>query len=166
VKLIPASAFYPQRTSRKRPVADIRRQCDVDLMRGISAITLMAVCGGCSTVTALPAQPAAEVPVQIFTGGDDGLTHRLVDAIRSEFTRSARFTLASSDGPDALVVTIPTHVDWKEVGGKTQVTYQLQLQRAGRDLGKSSGECWDDELTVCAQKVLRAATVAVAHNAR
>ena len=123
---------------------------------------MFAVCGGCSTVPAPSvARSNAAVPVEVFTGGDDGLTQRLADAIRSEFGRSARFTLALAPTSDLLRVTIPTNVGWKGVRGKTRVTYQLRLERAGRTVAESGGVCSEQDLRVCAKKVLEAATSAV-----
>ena len=131
-------------------------------MRTAFSLMLMAICGGCSTV--LPhnvAQATKPTSVEIFTGGDDGLTQRLAEAIRSEFKQSGRFTLGVPSSADTLRVTIPTHVGWQDVGGGTRVTYQLRLDRGGRKLVESGGTCWEKELHVCARTVVKAATLAV-----
>ena len=103
------------------------------------------------------ASPTNPIPVQIVTGGDDGFTQRLADAARGKFEKSAAFTLAPASATNALIVTIPTHVEWQEVGRKTRISYKLRLERAGRVLEESGGACWENELHVCAESILVAA---------
>ena len=97
------------------------------------------------------------VPVEVVTGGDDGLTQRLADAIRIELESSAAFTLAPASASNPLIVTIPTHVGWEDVGSRTQVMYELRLDRGGKNLSNTGGKCWEHELRVCALSVVEAA---------
>jgi hypothetical protein len=124
------------------------------------AIVILALCSGCSTVVA-PSVANDVVPVEVLTGGDDGLTQRLADAICSEFERSAHFTLIPAAGSETLRITIPTHVDWEQVSGRTRVTFRLKLERGGRNLRANGGRCWEEDLRECAHQVLGAATLAV-----
>jgi hypothetical protein len=127
-------------------------------MRSIIPIFLLLGCGSC---VATIAHPEGAVPVQIVTGGDDGLTQRLAGAVREEFRQSAQFTLAMSPTPDSLIVTIPSHVRWEKVGDRTRVTYAVRLQTGARMLGESGGVCWEDDLRTCAQNIVAEASHAI-----
>ena len=127
-------------------------------MKTAFSLMLFATLSGCATgVGSSAAYSSNPVPVEIVTGGDDGLTQRLVDAVRGEFGKSSAFTFAPASATNALIVTIPTHVGWNDVGKKTRVTYQLRLERAGRVLEESAGACWEDQLRVCAETIVNAA---------
>jgi hypothetical protein len=43
------------------------------------------------------------------------------------FNSSPDFELSSGDRPGSLVVTIPTNVDWKEIGKRTRVMYKVEF---------------------------------------
>ena len=132
-------------------------------MKTIPGVMISIACCGCSTLTASsPSHPADATRVEVSTGGDDGLTHRLADAVRDEFKQSPLFVLAPAPTPGSLRVTIPTHVGWEQVGSRTRVTYQLRLDRGDRNFGESNGVCWEDELRTCARQVLKKATSAIA----
>ena len=132
-----------------------------------SAAALLFIClSGCSTSRDHHPQHATNVPrtaVELWTGGDDGLTQRLAVAVREEFRTSDRFSLAEVGGtPEALKVIIPTHVAWRDVGNRTRVTYRLELERQGRRWVVKAGNCWETDLAHCAQQLVR--TVAAARN--
>ena len=127
-------------------------------MRTILALTVLASCFGCSTVsTLIVANPGNVVPVSIFTGGDDGLTQRLAAAIEIEFFCSSQFARASGLSDNPLRVTIPTNVEWDKIGGSTRVKYQLRLERRGRKIVYNRGICLEREIQVCARQVVNAA---------
>src|SRR5947209_11105206 len=66
-------------------------------------------------------------PVEVWCSGDDGLTIRLRDAIESAFESSAVFRLNKSKKPRALVVTIPSNVEWEQVGQRNRVLYTVKF---------------------------------------
>lgn len=139
-------------------VADLQGARQRWRMRSIIPFFLLLGCGSCFATIA---HPKGAVPVQIVTGGDDGLTQRLADAVREEFRHSAQFTLAMSPTPDSLIVTIPSHVRWEKVGDRTRVTYALTLQTGARRLGASGGVCWEDDLRTCARSIVAESTYAI-----
>jgi hypothetical protein len=99
--------------------------------------------------------------VEVWRGGDDALTVRLADAIEDKFRRSPDFTLSSGRKPHTLVVTIPTNVDWKQVGDRTRVLYTINFSSdTVPNLGSSSGACWADTLAECAADVVKHAKAA------
>jgi hypothetical protein len=159
---IPTTRSGSKAKVRLPPVAGINRDCEAPVMKLALSAILVALCGGCSTARVHSGVSAIEpVPVEVISGGDDGLTQRLADAIRSEFRQSARFTLPLPAGPDALRVTIPTHVGWEKVGGSTRVTYRLRLERGGHKLAESGGFCPEENLRFCARTVVAAAERAI-----
>ena len=128
-------------------------------MKVAAALLLSITSAACSTAgndTLAVSHDA--VPVAVSTGGDDGLTQRLADAVRSGFEHSARFKLSPAGTPNVLKATIPTHVGWKEINGRTRVSYQLRLERGDRHLGDSSGVCWENDLGACAAQMVEAAS--------
>lgn len=156
VKLRTLSVRFP-------PTADISDVRQAPCMRTPFAVMMVVACVGCVTAPD-PAKFAGDrIPVEVWTGGDDGLTLRLADAVRSEFKQSARYTEAASSTANALRVTIPTHVRSDDVDGRARVTYSVRFDRAERRIGETNGTCWSDELNACARLVLEQATHAANH---
>jgi len=80
--------------------------------------------------------------VEFWHVGDDGLSQRLAERVESEFDRSPNFAIGSGKKPGTLVVTIPTNVEWKLVGKRTQVFYNIEFATADDEtISKSSGSC-------------------------
>jgi len=104
------------------------------------------------------AGPANRTPVEVWTGGDDGLTQRLRVAIENKFKSSSNFVLSSGKKAGTLIVTIPTHVAWTTEGVRTHLRYAVEFSSSdGSALGRSSGSCWEDNLAECAAQIYRAA---------
>jgi hypothetical protein len=97
---------------------------------------------------------ASGKPVEVWGGSDDGLTIRLKDALKDAL-RSPEFHLSSGNKPGTLVITLPSNVGWKQVGGRTQVLYTAEFASDGKNLGGSQGSCWDDALAKCAAQIVR-----------
>jgi hypothetical protein len=124
---------------------------------GAAAIVSLGVLACASS-----AAPAKPTPVEVWCGGDDGLTSRLRDAVEGAFKSSPDFTLSWGKKSGTLVVTIPTNVAWEQVGKRTRVLYNVGCTSAeDQKLGSSTGKCWDDDLSNCATQILKdAKTVA------
>lgn len=99
--------------------------------------------------------------VEVWCGGDDGLTIRLRDVLENVFEASSDFVLSWGNKPGTLIVTIPTHVGWKEDGKRTRVFYNVVFTTVDdRPLGSYKGSCWDDAMKKCAYKIVKDAKVA------
>ena len=98
--------------------------------------------------------------VEVWGGGDDALTVRFRDALKDAFRSSADFHLSSGEKPGTLVITLPSNVGWKQVGGRTQVLYTADFASEGQNLGGSKGSCWDDALAKCAAQIVKDAKIA------
>ncbi|MCX6624521.1 MAG: hypothetical protein NTY38_26370 [Acidobacteria bacterium] len=95
-------------------------------------------------------------PVEVWVGGDDGLTQRLGVALESAFDKSHDFTPSHGKRPGTLIVSVPTNVDWKEFGNRTQVRFTIDFKTADDvSIGRSEGRCWEDAIAKCAAQVLR-----------
>ncbi len=105
-------------------------------------------------------EPASGKPVEVWGGADDGLTIRLRDALKDAVRSSADFYLSSGEKPGTLVITLPSNVEWKQVGGRTQVLYTAEFASDGQNLGGSTGSCWDDALAKCAAQIVKDAKIA------
>jgi hypothetical protein len=110
---------------------------------------------------------SAQVPptlVEVWCVGDDALTHGLRDALENAFKSSADFQLSSGKKPGTLVVTIPTNVVWKQAkqaDKRTKVLYRVEFASADdKTISRSTGSCWDDALTKCADRIVKEARTA------
>lgn len=111
---------------------------------------------GFLSVTASAATP---VPVEVWRGGDDGLTSSLADAVEKAFNSSSDFALSTGKKRGTIVVTIPTNVDWTKTFGRVKVIYRVTFDSAdGKRLGARSGSCWESALQKCARQIVREAT--------
>jgi hypothetical protein len=94
------------------------------------------------------------VPVELWVRGDDGLTQRFADAIRSAISESKNFSRADVN-EGALVMTIPTHVYWSEVQDKINFgVVVIMTDRHRKYLGAGTGSCWESDMKPCAERVL------------
>ena len=121
--------------------------------------TFLALIGlGIIGTCALYGAPAESTLVEVWTGGDDGLTQQLRDAVERKFKSSSDFVPSGGKKPGTLIVTIPTHVAWTQHGTRTHVRYRVEFPSSdGVEFGKSSGSCWDDNFSVCAAQIYRGA---------
>lgn len=125
------------------------------LLTPLTAALLIAVACGSRSVFASP------IPVEVWRGGDDGLTIKLVEALKIAVRASPDFTLSTGERPGSLIVTIPTNVHWKQVDGRIQVLYKVEFTSTdGRKLGNGAGSCWDSALSNCAAHILADAKIA------
>jgi hypothetical protein len=93
--------------------------------------------------------------VELWVSGDDGLTQRLADALDKELKTSSDFSMSSGKKPGTLVITIPTHVQWKDIGKRTQVFYTVEFSSiSDQIIGASTGSCWDGEFKKCADQIM------------
>jgi hypothetical protein len=96
--------------------------------------------------------------VEVWCGGDDGLTTKLCDRLENGFKSSPDFHLSVGKKPGTLIVTIPSNVGWKLVDGRTQVLYTTEFATVdNQQLGSRVGSCWDDALSECANEIVKAA---------
>lgn len=93
-------------------------------------------------------------PVAVHTGGDDGLTQRLAEAVREEFRRTPGYRLDHTS--TRMTVTIPTHVDWRRILGRTRVSYVADFRSGDRE-SHMRGSCWEGRLSACARSIVRQA---------
>ncbi len=123
------------------------------ISKSIIAMTLLAL-AACAT-----ASPSAHTTlVEVWRGGDDGLTSRFADAIEEAFQRAPEFSLSSGKVPGTLVVTIPTSLGWTQVGERTEVTYVVEFSRVPNETLRSSrGSCLENRLQDCVAQVLEEA---------
>lgn len=110
-------------------------------------------------LASLAAHAKVEMPqktlVEVWCGGDDGLTERLCDSIELQFKSSPYFQMSAGKKPGTLIVSIPTNVMWKEKKGRVEVFYTVQFSLSdGKLIGASKGTCWEDDLNRCAGRVL------------
>jgi len=98
--------------------------------------------------------------VEFWHTGDDGLSERLADQVERALARSPDFTISTGRKLGTLIVTIPTNVEWKQIGERPQLRYQVEFASANSGTqGKTAGSCWDN-LSECAYQIVKATKVA------
>lgn len=122
----------------------------------------LVLIAGCATA---PPSVHARTAVEIWRGGDDGLTLHFFEALEARFAKSAQFFLVQGAEPSALIVTIESNLHWKNEGGRLKASYRVsftdsRLQR----LGGVQGECWEDDFDRCADSVVGEASRTLARN--
>jgi hypothetical protein len=100
--------------------------------------------------------PVAVEPVWIWTGGDDGLTQRVREAVAAELFLDRRFAPAVGGGdPAPFRLGIPTHVDWRETPAGTRVTVTYNFTVRGLESGPFTVSCFETRLSVRARRIAR-----------
>ena len=108
------------------------------------------------TACSKPPLLANSTPVEVWRGGDDGLTARFADALEAAFRQAPEFSPNIGKIPGTLIVTIPTNLIWRRVANRTEVTYSVEFTDVtSQSLGTSRGICMEDQLQNCAARVLK-----------
>lgn len=139
------------------------RSDDTDMLirQRLATLTIAAAAIAACAASSLRASP---VPIEIWRGGDDGLTVRLRDAIEAAFRAAEDFSLSSGNSPGTLIVTVPSNVAWRRIGERAEIVYLVRFSDgASRSLGTRTGTCGEDQLRECAAQVLAGARVAAAN---
>src|SRR5262250_1671055 len=98
--------------------------------------------------------------VEVWHLGDFAISRGLFLKTENAFKRSSEFTLSSGGIVGTLVVTIPTHIDWRRVGTRIRVLYIVEFSSAeGSNLDVRKGACWKDGLDKCAAKIVEDAKI-------
>lgn len=92
--------------------------------------------------------------VEVKAGGDDGLTQRLADQVRKTFAGSPGYT--ATPAAKRLLITIPTHVQWRVIQGDTKITYRVEIASDSKRI-RRFGFCREADMAVCANQILKAA---------
>src|SRR5215472_11030035 len=103
----------------------------------------------------MEAGSAKPMLVQVWCGGDDGLTLRLRDAVENAF--KSILCVRTEQRKEARNINRDHHTNviWKQVGTRTQVLYAVEfISINSQTLGTGAGSCWDDALAKCATKSL------------
>jgi hypothetical protein len=129
----------------------------MNFLRIVLLTIAMAVVWAATDCVAAPTSPTQ---VTVWTGGDDGLTLKLSEAINTAFKESPLFVLDKSDSASAMSVAITTNVAWKRIGRRTKVTANIQIAKRTPDapLVTATVTCWEDDLGGCARTVIKLAT--------
>jgi hypothetical protein len=105
------------------------------------------------TLAVLVASPAfASTPVEVWKGGDDGLTNRAFDALEKAFEDAKDFSLARS-GEGVVKVEITNHL---RSDGALHATAPYAISRAGAAPLVGEATCTETTLPVCADTILSA----------
>ena len=107
----------------------------------------------CLFLAVLVASPAlAATPVELWKGGDDGLTNRAFADLEKAFGNAKEFSLARP-GEAAVKVEITNHLRADAV---LRVTAPYQISRAGAAPIIGEATCTEATLPVCADKIVSA----------
>jgi hypothetical protein len=102
------------------------------------------------------------VPVEMWRTGDDALTQWFWRDVVSAFDKTDSFTHYGSHNDETLVVTLTENVDWKIFDGKQMIEYVIKFEYRSSTL-LTRGQCWEDRLSDCTNKVIGDAIDFVTH---
>ena len=123
----------------------------------------IAVAGLTTTTRGAASSSTRSIPVEVWRGGDDRLTQAFASSLEAAFRASSSFVLSRGKQPGTLIVTITTGMRWQEVTGRRLATYSIEFTDVNsKPLGASSGRCLEQALSLCAEQVLKDASVATA----
>lgn len=95
-------------------------------------------------------------PVEVWCGGDDGLTQKVCGAAEQAFKSARDFPLRKAEGTAKYKVIIPSNVDWKKVHGRIQILFTVELQNAdAREVGRFKGSCSESKVRLCGKQILQ-----------
>ena len=102
-----------------------------------------------------------KVPAELRVGGDDGLTQKFAETLRTAIEESTDFATSLSTDGKPLLLTIPTHLYSRPAQGRTNFQYiVIFTDRKSKYLGVSVGTCWEDSMERCALSILSDARIA------
>jgi hypothetical protein len=135
----------------------------VPMTRRIATVVLGVLLSGQLALPSLATDATHQWRVELWIGGDDGLTQRFADALKAELQRSADFTSTKvANTAFDVKMLIPSHVKWaKTERGVTVFPVVIFIGADGRFLEASTPECMEASLNVCAGRVLSDARVAL-----
>lgn len=123
------------------------------MLRG--AVLLFAFLGLASPAGSQAISATTRTVVIVLCSADDGLTQRLCAEVEKSFRKSPEFKVDRSDWAHALMVRIPTNVDWERVQGKVRVHYSVEFLAAENiKLGSGEGSCDEHRLSACARQIV------------
>ena len=96
-------------------------------------------------------------PVEVWCGGDDGLTLKVCDAKEQAFKAAQDLPLRKEEESAKYKVVIATNVDWKKVQGRLQILYTIDLLNTDdNEVGRFKGLCWESKVGACGTQILEA----------
>jgi len=132
--------------------------------RSVVAAIAVAVFGvSCASAPAPRARPLGDTqgrrtPVEVYRGGDDGLTVRFCDAVEVAVKGSVVFSAVTVHTPEAMRLTIETNLRPLESGDDPKSSYVTILETAdGAPIGAFRGNCRPSEFRRCATRVVEKA---------
>ena len=117
--------------------------------RIFAVVASAAFVAGCAT--SLPRS------VQVYSGGDDGLSNHLVEALNKKIATSALTSVESAESA-VLHIFFVSNARWEEVGPDIKVMYTVRFVgpvHARRSM--ISGSCMEKNMEVCADQIIKAA---------
>jgi hypothetical protein len=124
-------------------------------------IAVLVLAAALSAAPAMAGANAKSVPVEIWRGGDDGLSIKLSEAVERGLVASGKFVLSRGKKPGTLLITFPHHVDGVPDGERVSVGYEVTFSAPdNRILGAVKSGCHEDELTVCVDEIVGTAIAA------
>ncbi|GAA0560788.1 hypothetical protein [Rhizomicrobium electricum] len=126
-----------------------------------TSVTILSVTAALFALPAIAGSNSKSVPVEVWRGGDDGLTIKLSEAVERALAASGRFSLSRGKLPGTLLITFPHNVVAKPDRNRLSVEYEATFSTIGnRVLGAVKSGCHEDELVVCVDEIVETATAA------
>lgn len=121
------------------------------MQHALSLVLATLLGSGCTTASAGQQAPT---PVEVWRGGDDGLTSRLVDEVTAQLRASTAFQVAEVAGTGKILITVD-QATASGTEGRVVVRYNATFGTpAGASMGSAKGSCLETDLPDCAKGII------------
>lgn len=103
------------------------------------------------------------ISVEIVRASSDPLSASLETALKQNITHSMDFVLGR-DAKSELELVIAEPLKAKKLANNIQVTYKVNFSSRQKMLNVSSGSCWQEQMSECAEQILRDAKLSLRAN--
>ena len=103
------------------------------------------------------------ISIDINYSGVDALTKSLEDSLRTKISHSREFVINSNQRSE-LQLLIAEDVKLKKVASHNQVSYKVNFISRQKITSVSTGSCWQEQISECAEQILRDAKITIRPN--
>ena len=103
------------------------------------------------------------ISVELNYSGIDGLTKSLEESLRAKISHSREFVINSGQRSE-LQLLITEDVRLKKIANHNQVSYKVNFISRQKITSVSTGSCWQEQISECAEQILRDAKITIRPN--
>jgi len=103
------------------------------------------------------------ISIDINYSGVDALTKSLEDSLRTKISHSREFVINSNQRSE-LQLLITEDVKLRKIANHNQASYKVNFISRQKITSVSTGSCWQEQISECAEQILRDAKITIRPN--